>query len=255
MSTSKIWVALDVGVDKALYLTEMLKRHVCGLKVGPKLYNSILRELITAESQTSAEFRLAKVRSLFALIGEDLFWDCKLHDTPNTVAGAVAELMGIHSKMSTVHASAGMKTMRAAVANRGSSLMLAVTLLSSQTEEDIHEIYGASIRAKFLQFARFAVSTGFDGIVCSPKELIYLHEYEDEFENLFKITPNIRPKDSPSDDQDPKRTMTAYDAIMAGADYLVIGRPIVEASDPTAVAKKINAEIALALKHREEKSA
>ncbi|MDP2665077.1 MAG: orotidine 5'-phosphate decarboxylase / HUMPS family protein [bacterium] len=253
MNENKIWVALDVGVDRAFYLTKLLKPHARGFKIGPQLNTEILAWLITAKNPISAWFRLMKVRSLFAMFGGEFFWDWKIHDTPNTVLGASKALTKLQPRMRTVHASGGHEMLEAAVANRGESFVMAVTLLSSNTERDIHDIFCGSIRAKVLQFARLAVRTGCDGVISSPLELRYFQEYEQEFANLWKVTPSIRTKDSPSDDQE--RTMTAYEAILAGADELVIGRPIIDAIDPLAAIKMLNADVAIAQERLQKRAA
>jgi orotidine-5'-phosphate decarboxylase len=125
--------------------------------------------------------------------------------------------------------------------NRSHSLVLAVTVLTSLEENNAHLIFGGPSKAKVLQFARDAKLAGCNGIVCSPQELKLLGK-QAELVSLLKVIPGIRSNDSPPDDQ--RRTMTAAEAVRAGADYLVIGRPITAAPDPVEAAKKFAAEIA-----------
>lgn len=238
----RIIVALDTDTaNRALALVEMLSENVGGFKIGLEFITAMLVQLVTAGSETEANFQLNKVRSFFALLHDRLFWDGKFDDIPNTVGEATRALIKLRAKMFTVHASSGSKSMRKAVENKGSSLALAVGVLTSYEENDAHLTYGKPVKAAMLQFARYAVSTGFDGIITSPVELMFLREYDDEFSSLLKVATGIRPKNSSPDDQ--KRTMTATDAIEAGADYLVIGRPITAASDPIEEARLFVREI------------
>ena len=140
--------------------------------------------------------------------------------------------------------------MMEAVANKGESEVLAVTVLTSLKEDETHLIYGAPSKAKVLQFARDAKAAKCDGIVCSAQELILFEQYEKEFGNFKKVTPGIRSSDDPKDDQN--RTMTPYEAIRHGASQLVIGRPITknEKLSPTEAVEKIAKEIKIGLKHR-----
>jgi orotidine-5'-phosphate decarboxylase len=150
--------------------------------------------------------------------------------------------------MFNVHASAGIEAMRVAVNNKRESLVLAVTILTSLEEDNAHLIFGAPIKAKVLQFARDAEIAGVDGIICSSKELELLAGQE-ELRGLIKVTPGIRPEWATAGDQ--KRVMTPGEAIKAGADYLVIGRPITkppeEIGSPVDAAQKIAQEIFAAL--------
>lgn len=145
--------------------------------------------------------------------------------------------------------------MKAAVENKGESKVLAVTVLTSLSEEDAHLIYGEPSKAKVIEFARWAKIAGVDGLICSPKELGVLGKCE-EFDDLLKVTPGIRPAWSGKEDQ--KRVNTPAEAIKAGADYLVIGRPITKVpgtellATPPDAAKKIAEEIEQALKEKKK---
>ncbi len=244
----RIFVALDVNsAHEACLLAEKLSPHVGGFKIGLQLGTSMLTELITAESQAAAEFKLTKIRCLFSIIGSNFFWDWKFNDIPNTVGGASAAVARLKARMFNLHASAGFKAMQAAVAKKEQSLVLAVTVLTSLEESSVNLIFGAPSEVKVLQFARSAQRAGCDGIVCSPQELAFLGK-ETDLNGLLKVTPGIRDTDSPPDDQ--RRTMSAAEAIKAGADYLVIGRPITAAPDPVRAANKFAGEIASALEQK-----
>lgn len=222
----KIIVALDVNtIAKARNLVEILSPYVGMFKVG--------LELITAEGGP-------KVVEFIDSLGGKIFYDGKFDDIPNTVAGASKAVARMGVKMFNVHASAGIDAMMAAVENKGRSLVLAVTVLTSREENDAYLSFGAPTKAKVLQFARDAKLAGCDGIVCSPQELELLGKRR-ELKGLLKVTPGIRSVNSKPDDQN--RTMTVPEAIRAGADYLVIGRPITADPDPAMAANKFIAEI------------
>ena len=237
----RIIVALDVdSVNKAIGLVEKLHDYVGYFKIGLELITTMLVELITAETDEEAVLKLGKIRQLFRLLGGNVFWDGKFDDIPNTVGGAVKALAKLNLKMFNAHASPGIDTMLAASANKGGMLALAVTVLTSLEENDAYLSFGAPSKAKVLQFARNAKLAGFDGIVCSPLELTLLKKRK-ELTGFLKVTPGIRDKDSPPDDQN--RTMTAFEAFVAGADLAVIGRPITSAPDPVDAAKRFAVQI------------
>jgi orotidine-5'-phosphate decarboxylase len=176
--------------------------------------------------------------------GKKVFVDLKLHDIGNTVKRGVESLSSLGVTFLTVHAYP--QTMRAAVEARTPTgpKILAVTVLTSYDEADID---AAGYRLKLADLvamrARQAQALGLDGIVCSPEEAAGLREIVGD--QMTLVTPGIRPAGAASGDQ--KRIMTPARAIRAGSDYLVVGRPIVEALDPKAAAESIQAEIAQAL--------
>jgi orotidine-5'-phosphate decarboxylase len=176
--------------------------------------------------------------------GKKVFIDVKLHDIGNTVTRGVESLSTSGATFLTVHAYP--QTMQAAVEGRGNYglKILAVTVLTSYNETDLQEAgYRHTIADLVANRARQAKALGVDGLVCSPEEVAALRAIVGDQMSL--VTPGIRPEGSSSGDQ--KRVMTPARAIAAGADYLVVGRPIVEASDPKAAAEAIQAEIAHAL--------
>jgi orotidine-5'-phosphate decarboxylase len=176
--------------------------------------------------------------------GKKVFVDLKLHDIGNTVARGVESVARLGATFLTVHAYP--QTMKAAVEARGTSALqiLAVTVLTSYDDGDLHAA-GFSLGVADLVEARAkqAQVHGLDGIVCSPEESAALRKIVGHQMRL--VTPGIRPAGSATGDQ--KRIMTPARAIAAGSDYLVIGRPILEAADPKAAAEAVIAEIGPAL--------
>ena len=192
---------------------------------------------------------LPLVRQL-AGAGKKVFVDLKLHDIGNTVARGVESVAALGATFLTVHAYP--QTMKAAVeARAGSELrILAVTVLTSYDDGDLHAAgYRLGVSDLVEARAQQAQVLGVDGLVCSPEEAAALHKVVGH--QMTLVTPGIRPSGSSAGDQ--KRSMTPSRAISAGADYLVVGRPVMEAADPKAAAEAIQAEIvqALGLKQRE----
>jgi orotidine-5'-phosphate decarboxylase len=176
--------------------------------------------------------------------GRKVFADLKLHDIGNTVARGVESVAKLGATFLTVHAYP--QTMKAAVEGRaGSSLkILAVTVLTSYDDGDLHAAgYRLGVSDLVEARAQQAQVLGVDGIVCSPEEAASLRKIVGH--QMMLVTPGIRPAGSASGDQ--KRIMTPARAIAAGSDYLVVGRPILEAGDPKAAAEAIQAEIEQAL--------
>jgi len=176
--------------------------------------------------------------------GKQLFVDMKLHDIGNTVAAGVKSVSRVGATFLTVHAYP--QTMKAAVeAREGGLRILAVTVLTSYDDADLKAAgYGISVGDLVAQHARQALEIGVDGLVCSPQEVSNLRAIVGD--RLALVTPGIRPAGAEAGDQ--KRIATPAAAIAAGADYLVVGRPIVAAADPKAAAQAIVAEIAAAAK-------
>ncbi len=172
--------------------------------------------------------------------GKQVFLDLKLHDIGNTVAKGVESVAKSGATFLTVHAYP--QTMKAAVDGKAGSKLkiLAVTALTSYDDADLFEAgYKIGVSALVVQRAAQARDLGVDGLVCSAEEAAKLRIAVGP--GMALVTPGIRPAGSARDDQ--KRVMTPGRAIAAGADYLVIGRPIVEADDPKAMAQQIIAEI------------
>jgi orotidine-5'-phosphate decarboxylase len=176
--------------------------------------------------------------------GKKVFLDLKLHDIGNTVARGVESIAKSGATFLTVHAYP--QTMKAAVeARAGSGLkILAVTVLTSYDDGDLHAAgYRFGVSDLVEARAQQAQVLGVDGLVCSPEEAASLHKIVGH--QMVLVTPGIRPAGSATGDQ--KRIMTPGRAIAAGSDYLVVGRPVLEATDPRGAADAIQAEIAQAL--------
>ena len=182
---------------------------------------------------------LSFVRRL-ADAGKKVFLDLKLHDIPNTVEKATAQVADLGATFLTVHAFP--QTMKAAVKGRGAGSLkiLAVTVMTSYDDADLVEAgYALGVKDLVERRARQAHAIGVDGLILSPEEVSAMRALLGP--DITLITPGIRPSGSAAGDQ--KRIMTPANAIEAGADYLVIGRPVTQADDPKASAEAIIAEI------------
>ena len=224
-----VYVALDTpDVKTALALAGAVRPHVGGLKVG--------LEFVSANGPEG-------VRAVAAL-GLPVFLDVKLHDIPNTVAGAVRALSGLGVSIVNVHASGGTAMMRAAKEAAGSGgKIIAVTILTSLDDADMEIIgysEGASMQA--LRLARLAQISGLDGVVCAATDLAAIRAACGP--DFLTVVPGSRP--AGSDVQDQKRFMTPSAARAAGADILILGRPVTAAADPAAAARAVAAELGFA---------
>lgn len=178
-----------------------------------------------------------------------LFIDLKLHDIPNTVAGAMRGVTRLAPAIATIHSAGGRDMIRAAVDAAGSEAhklgiarpkVIAVTILTSLDQTALDDIgFGRSVESQVLRLAELAVSAGADGVVCSPHEVAALRRALGSDAHL--VVPGIRPAGGALGDQ--KRVTTPSQALSAGADVLVIGRPITEAADPVAAAQAIAEEL------------
>lgn len=213
-------------------LMETLYPWIGGVKIG--------LEAITAPMERQGMSVGDNLRKFVRIRGVSVMWDVKLNDIPNTVGNAVANIARKRVWGITVMAGAGFKALQAAVANRADANIIGVTVLTSLSPEECGAIYGRIPSAQVSYFAEQLVVAGAQAIVCSPLELEIVRKTVGD--KLFCITPGIRSKDAKADDQN--RTMPAGDAIRAGADYLVIGRPIMTAEDPGGAARAFCDEIA-----------
>lgn len=238
----RIIVALDVSsLDEAEELVIELEPHVGYFKVGLELLTAVGAPKIM-------EFFGRLEAKLGVKLVARIFFDGKFDDISNTVGKASAAASKHGVAMFNVHASAGIDAMMDAVANKGQSDVLAVTVLTSLEENIAHLIFGAPSKAKVLQFARDAKLAGVDGIICSAQELELLTSRR-ELSGLTWVVPGTRPPWAAANDQ--KRIMTPAEAIGFGVDMLVLGRPLTEppaeVGKPSDAAKLVAVEIEEAL--------
>ena len=229
-SNSRIIVALDYPrPDDALALVDRLEPGRCRLKVG--------KELFTRGGPALVE----KLQSR----GYDVFLDLKYHDIPNTVRGACAAAADLGVWMVNVHALGGARMMEAAreavEAASHRPLLIGVTILTSMAQEEMRDVgLSGTPQDNVRRLAHLARRSGLDGVVCSPREVAMLRDAEGPSFKL--VTPGIRPLWAAKGDQ--SRITTPADAVQAGSDYLVIGRPITAAEDPLQALAAIEQELA-----------
>ncbi len=230
----RIIVALDVdSAEKACEITRELAGHVGAFKVGLQLF-----------SLAGPDF----VRELTA-DGHKIFLDLKFHDIPNTVAKASVEAARLGVWMFNVHAAGGSEMMKRAVEEVNNvcsveqiarPLMIAVTVLTSSNAGTLREAgFNGEVDEQVVRLARLAESAGMDGVVASPLEVTAIRSAVTRTDFLT-VTPGIRPQTATNDDQ--KRVTTLRQALAAGSDYAVIGRPITQAADRLAAFEQIVAE-------------
>jgi orotidine-5'-phosphate decarboxylase len=225
---SRVIIPLDVSSEgEAFDLVDRLGERADFYKVGLQFFTSCGPDVVR---------RLQR-------LGKRVFLDLKLHDIPNTVAGAVSAASDLGVDLLTVHASGGPTMLRAAArARRGNLKLVAVTALTSLSPDEMSHVWGREIRSVREEVGRLTLSAhdaGIDGVVASALEASWLRGQVDS--SFLVVTPGIRPAGSALDDQ--SRVATPADAIRAGADYLVIGRPITQASDPEVALGGVLAEI------------
>ena len=230
LNDPKIIVALDFpSQNPALALADRLDPAKCRLKVGKELFTRSGPDLVKALQSR----------------GFDIFLDLKFHDIPNTTSAAVAAAAELGVWMVNVHASGGEKMMvacreRLDAFGNDRPLLIAVTVLTSMSDEDLAGIgITGSAEAHVSRLATLTKNSGLDGVVCSAQEAPRLKA--EQGSDFQLITPGIRPLTADKGDQ--QRIMTPTDALKAGSDYLVIGRPITQAPDPLAALKAIYAEV------------
>ena len=230
-------VALDVeSGSRALALAELLHGTVGAFKIGSRLFTlegpDLVRRLVDA--------------------GERVFLDLKFHDIPNTVAHAVESAVTTGAWMVNVHASGGIPMMQAgaragreaaAKLGRPAPLLIAVTVLTSMDAPTLASVgVTRPLDTQVETLARLAKDAGMDGVVASPLETAAIRNACGS--GFVVVTPGIRGASAGAGKDDQHRTMTPADAMRAGASYLVVGRPIIGASDPKAAAEAINRELA-----------
>ncbi len=229
MNKNPIFCAIDTSnIETAINLVSQVKPHIGGIKLGLEFFTSC---------GISGCHRIKE-------FGLPLFIDLKLHDIPNTVASALRGIFSLEPQYTTLHISGGSEMLKSSVNLRNElkskTNLLGVTILTSFDDDIIKELgFGSSVKHSIEQLTSIAYKSGLDGIVCSPHEVSNIKETYKNKLNL--IVPGIRSSKSSNDDQ--KRTLSAKEAISAGADILVIGRPITKAKDPAKAAENLLQEI------------
>jgi orotidine-5'-phosphate decarboxylase len=229
MTKNPVFVALDTpSLDRARALAQSLKPFIGGVKLGLEFYGANgpdgVRAIVSA--------------------GTPVFLDLKLHDIPNTVAGTMKALAPVGAAIINVHASGGAAMMRAAAeaarTSESRAKIIAVTVLTSLEDSDLAQIgVSGTALSQAVRLAILAKDSGLDGVVCSPHEIAAVRAGCGA--QFLIVTPGVRPLGGERGDQ--KRVMTPKQAMEAGADILVIGRPITAAPDPVEAARQIAAEL------------
>jgi len=219
----RLVVALDVSArEEILRLVDDLHDAVGVFKIGLQAFvangPSIVREVVARNAR--------------------VFLDLKIHDIPNTARHAIAEAASLGATIATVHASGGEAMLRACA--HDSLLVLGVTVLTSLDDAELQRIgFSGSALDNAVRLARLAQSAGLRGVVSSPQEIAAIRDACGR--DFVILTPGIRPRGADAGDQ--RRTMTPREAIDAGADYIVVGRPITSAADPRSAAQRIVEEM------------
>lgn len=230
----RLIIALDVDTrEKALTLVEKLKKDIKVFKIGSELFTSCGPGIVKDVKDK----------------GCGVFLDLKFHDIPNTVAKSAAAAVRLGVLLFNVHALGGpdmMKKAASTVTEEARRLkinkpkIIAVTMLTSMGENNLKKIgIDDNMEKQVLRLARLAKDSGMDGVVASPSEVELIREKTGK--DFLVVTPGVRPSWAVKDDQ--KRTATPKEAIASGANFIVIGRPIIEAPDPLSAARKVLEEI------------
>ncbi|HYS53390.1 MAG TPA: orotidine-5'-phosphate decarboxylase [Thermoanaerobaculia bacterium] len=218
-SRDRLIVALDRSSrEEILRLVDALRGTAGAFKIGLQAFiangPALVREIVSS--------------------GEKVFLDLKIHDIPNTARRAVAEAASLGVAMTTVHAAGGEAMVRASA--RADLLILGITVLTSLDAAELPRIgLGGSVVENAVRLARLSKDCGLRGVVASPEEIAAIRDALGR--ELVIVTPGVRPEGSSSDDQ--RRTETPAAAIAAGADYVVVGRPIIDAREPRQAALRI----------------
>jgi orotidine-5'-phosphate decarboxylase len=222
-------VALDFAAPQdAMQMAERLDPTQCRVKVGKELFTAAGPDVVRALVQR----------------GFDVFLDLKFHDIPNTVAGAVRAAASLGVWMINVHACGGRQMLRAASSALADvprrPLLIAVTVLTSLDDDELHEVgVGGTVGQQVVRLTRLSIECGLDGVVCSAREAALIRS--ELGAKPILVTPGIRPPSAPAIDQ--KRTVSPREAIAAGSNFLVVGRPITASSDPGAALRLIMSDM------------
>lgn len=227
MRESRPVIALDFPNFEAVkkFLAQFPTEESLYLKVGMELYYATGPEIV----------------SYLKDLGHSVFLDLKLHDIPNTVKSAMKVLSHLSVDMTNVHAAGGVEMMKAAREGLGKEAkLIAVTQLTSTSEEQMRDFQNiqTSLQESVIHYAKKTAEAGLDGVVCSAQEVKLIKEATSK--DFICLTPGIRPAGAAVGDQ--KRVMTPADAYQIGSDYIVVGRPITQATDPVAAYHAIKDE-------------
>ncbi len=215
MISKRLIIALDTDdLNLVKKLSAFFDPKVCLMKVGLQLYIAHGKEVLEYLSEQ----------------GFEIFLDLKLHDIPNTVAKAIKEIQKFNIKMTTIHSQGGVEMINAALDQSNDIKILAVSILTSLDRQDISRLYDNDFEKQFDMLLKVITDTNTHGIVCSSHELVKISD-----NNLIKVVPGIR-NDDVSDDQ--KRIMSSKAAYENGADFIVVGRPIINSENPSKEYKK-----------------
>ena len=229
MTNNPIFCAIDTSdIDKAVALVDQISPHIGGIKLGLEFFTSC------------GLLGLEKIKKLEIPI----FVDLKLYDIPNTIKKALSNILQFEPEYTTLHLSGGSEMLINCINAKNElhsrTKLIGVTMLTSFNDTLISEIgIEKSVNENVKQLTQLAANCGMDGIVCSPLEISEVKKTHES--KLQIISPGIRGKENEVDDQ--KRTLSAKEAIDAGADVLVVGRPITDAKDPAKAAENIYSEI------------
>ena len=226
----ELCVALDLPTKQEnLELIEKIKEHDVWLKVGLRTYIRDGEDFLLQIKKINPDFKI--------------FLDLKLYDIPNTMADAAESIMGLGVDMFNVHASAGKRAMREVMDRlskyENKPIVLAVTALTSFSEDEFNAVYEKDIASKADQFAKDAMDSGLDGVVCSAFESASIKNITSN--DFMTLTPGIRPFGEDAGDQ--KRVADVAFAKEAHVDFIVVGRPIYKDENPSEVVRKILAQI------------
>ena len=224
---NKIIIPLDLEYSEAIHMAKKFDANLCRLKIGSQLFTSSGPQIIKELN----------------FLGFDVFLDLKFHDIPNTVYEAVKSAADLGIWMVNVHASGGRAMLEASKkALEGFDhppLLIAVTVLTSLSEDSLNEVGIKDLSGQVLRLAELTKECDLNGVVCASTDVKAI---KNRFgKDFITVTPGIRPNDSKVNDQN--RISTPSEAVKNGSDYLVIGRPITESEDPTKALEKIIKEI------------
>ena len=227
MNKKKIIVALDSNnLKKTLLLVRKLKKDAFAFKIGYEFFFNFGLQ----------NYKLIKEEKV------KIFLDLKLHDIPNTVENGIKAIAKLKPYFTTIHISGGDEMQKSSNFKKNNIKVLGVSILTSLNSVQTKKYYfNKSVENIVSNYTKYALKNKLNGIVCSPKEIKIIKKIVSN--KLLIVTPGIRPSSYRDNKDDQQRTMTPEEAINAGADYLVIGRPITQSTKPLEILKKINSSI------------